>query len=166
MTTESLSLVVRKDRSYRLEGHGLALSASSSCAIDLEDRAIHPERVQVPPHLEVIAHWDGTSHESGLGNNILGNNGVLTLPTEIIKVPCVEATEETLVYYGAILLRKGDVVQFPDEEYPIFRMSVGAHYVDDFVMTERGGGYFLEFHHDKPHFHMPLLGGGRYILAR
>jgi len=166
MTTDALSLAVTKNQVYRVEENGLAISPSALYAIDLEDRAAHPERVQVPPYLEVIAQWDKTPHESGLGNNILGDNGILTIPSEILTVPCVEATTEALAYYGAILIQKGDVVRFPDEEYPIFRMTVGPHYVDAFLMTEQGGGFYLEFHHDKAHVHMPLQGGGCYILAR
>lgn len=165
MTTNELSLIVKRNQIYRVEEKGLSIASSAVYTIDLEDRAIHAEGVQAPPYLEVIAHWDTTPYESGLGNNILGDNGILTLPSETLMIPCVEATDQTLGYYGAILIQKGDVIRFPDEEYPIFRMSVGARYVDDFVMTE-GGGFYLEFHHDKPHFHMPLEGGGYYILAR
>lgn len=165
MTTEALSLVVKKNRVYRVEENGLVISPSALYAIDLEDQAIHPRKVQAPAYLEVMAHWDKTPHESGLGNNILGDNGILIIPSKILKVPYVEATSKALAYYGAILIQKGDVVRFPDEEYPIFRMTIGARYVDDFLMTD-GGGFYLEFHHDKPHFHMPLQGGGFYILAR
>lgn len=165
MTTEELSLVVTKSQVYRVEEEGLAISTSALEAIDLEDRAVHPEKVEVPPYLEVQARWDQTPQESGEGNNILGDNGILTLPSDILSVPCVEATNETLAYYGATLIRKGEVVRFPDEAFPIFRMTVGERYVDEFVMNE-GGGLYLEFHHDKPHFHMMFQGGGCYILAR
>lgn len=165
MTTDALSLIVKNNQVYKIKECGLALSSQTLYAIDLEDRATHPEKIEVPLYLEVEAHWDQTPQESGAGNNILGDNGILTLPFEILDVPSVEATNETLAYYGAMLIHKGDVVRFPDDEYPLFRMTVGDRYIDDFVMGE-GGGFYLEFHYDKPHFHMPLQGGGHYILAR
>lgn len=166
MTTDSLYLVVKENRVYQLEEDGLTISSPTPYTIDLETQTIHPEKVQAPPCLDVMADWDRTAHESGLGNNILGDNGILTIPSEILRIPCVEATNEALAYYGSMLIQKGDVVRFPEEEYPIFRLTVGVHYVEDFIMTEQGGGFYLEFHHDKPHFHMPLQGGGCYILAR
>lgn len=96
----------------------------------------------------------------------MGDNGRLILPFESIEIPCVEAKAENLAYYGAVLLKEGDAVRFPDEEYPIFSMSVGECYIDDFLMTDKGGGFYLEYHNDKPHFHMPIQGGGYYILGR
>lgn len=166
MTTDELHLVVNKYQTYRIGKKGLEMAASALLAIDLENLTPYVEKVQRPPYLEVEANWDKTPCESGSGNNILGDNGCLTIPSENIQIPWVEATPETLAYYGATLLKEGDVVRFPDEEYPIFKMTVGPRYIEDFLMTDRGGGFYLEYHHDKPHFHMPIRGGGYYILAR
>ncbi len=166
MTTDELHLVVSKDQTYRIGKNGLELSASALFAIDLENPISYEKKAQRPPYLEVEANWDKTPCESGSGNNVLGDNGCLTIPSENIQIPWVEATSETLAYYGAALLKEGDVVRFPDEEYPIFKMTVGPCYIEDFLMTDKGGGFYLEYHHDKPHFHMPIRGGGYYILAR
>ncbi len=166
MTTDELHLVVERMQAYRLGRDELRASISSLWAINLESQAAYPEKIQKPPCLEVEANWDETPYESGSGNNILGDNGLLTVPLEILQIPVVEATSETLAYYGGLLLKEGDLVQFPDAEYPIFKMTVGEHYVDHFLMTDEGGGFYLEYHHDKPHFHMPIEGGGYYVLAR
>jgi hypothetical protein len=57
-------------------------------------------------------------------------------------------------------------VQFEEEDYPIWAMNIGKNYVEGFLMANNG--YYLEYHHDKPHFHMPLSedASGHYILAR
>jgi hypothetical protein len=164
MTTDGILFVASNQQAYRIGKRGLEVSRSHVYAVDLESAAANPEKVKEPPYLEVSAKWDKTPHESGVGNNILGDNGLLSLPSEILQVPSVEATHETLAYYGAILLKQGDVVRFPDAQYPIFTMSVGSRYVEEYLMA--GPGYYLEYHHDKPHFHMPIDGGGHYLLAK
>lgn len=166
MTTEALQLIARKNQTYCLRKNGLQISVSGLYAIDLENQETLPGKIQIPPYLEVAANWDKTPHESGSENNILGDNGFLILPSEIIDVPVVEADTETLAYYGALLIHDGDLVQFSDAKFPIFKMTVGPRYIEDFLMTDRGGGFYLEYHRDKPHFHMPIQGGGCYILAR
>ena len=76
----------------------------------------------------------------------------------------MEATAETLAYYGALLIKSKDVIQFPDDDFPVFSMNVGEDYVRDFIMTEEGGGFYLEYHSDRPRFHMPIR-GGRFLSS-
>lgn len=166
MTTDALAYVVTNKKLYKIGQRGLEESLGSLYAVDLDYRSFHPWKIEKPLCLEIEAEWDKFARESGAGNNILGDNGLLFLPAATIVVPCVEATEETLAYYGAVLLRKGDVIQFPDQEYPIFQMTVGPRYIEKFLMTDQGGGFYLEYHYDKPHFHMPIQGGGYYLLAK
>jgi|JI9StandDraft_1071089.scaffolds.fasta_scaffold01748_15 hypothetical protein len=166
MTTEALHLAVRADEVYRVTSDGLAVGMPALYTINLEEEASRSVEALPPPHLEVAALWDRTPYEPAGESNILGGNGLLTIPFERIEVPCVAAARESLAYYGAILLKERDLIRFPDREYPIFKMTVGPRYIDEFLMAERGDGFYLEFHHDKPHFHMPLRGGGYYILAR
>jgi hypothetical protein len=102
----------------------------------------------------------------------LGGNGLFVIETEStrIEVPVENATSEKLAYYGAVALHIGDIVKFPEEEhnYPIWAMSLGKNYVNDYIMTEKAGGWYLEWHTDRPHFHMPLSkdATGVYLLGK
>lgn len=165
MFTLGLQHVVMNKCHYSIGSKGLEVS-KELFAIDLEERAASPKVVIPPLFVEIEAVWDKTPIYTGNENNILGDNGSLFLNTSLIKIPSVVATDETLAYYGATLVSPQDIVRFPDEHYPLFRMNVGEDYVENFIMTEQGGGLYLEFHHDKPHFHMPLKGSGNYLLAR
>ena len=69
-------------------------------------------------------------------------------------------------YYGATLLPMDKVVRFSNDNFPIFEMEIGENYIRDYIMTEEGGGFYLEFHNDQPHFHMPLDGSGYYLLGK
>lgn len=166
MTTFGLEMVVRSDEVYRLTPEGLQLSKDWIGSLDLEEATKHPARIEAPDFVEVRAVWDSTPAAPGEGNNILGDNGTLILPTTTLEIPSVEAREDLLAYYGATLIRPGDTVRFPNEEFPIWSMEVGERYVDEFLMTEQGGGFYLEYHTDRPHFHLLRKGGGHYILAK
>jgi hypothetical protein len=168
MTTLGLAQAVSNQKVYRIMNGKLedVISKSSLDVIDLEERASHPHEVKIPPYLEVEALWDDQPLSSGNGNNILGDNGRLILDRDVIEVPTVQASNEMLAYYGATLIEEGDIVHFPDEVFPLFRMQVGEKYVSDTLMTDAGGGFYLEYHDDAPHFHLPLHGAGHYLLAR
>jgi hypothetical protein len=166
MNTLGCEFLTDKNRSYKLTARGIEPSSSQIGSIDLEEVAARASSVIAPPHLEIEAIWDKTPFASGSGNNILGDNGQLILEPKTLEIPLVKATEETLAYYGAIALKPGDVFSFPDSGYPIFKMSVDPDYVERFIMTPEGDGFYLEYHADKPHLHMPIQGGGAYLLAK
>ena len=132
--------------------------------INLEERLSLPLPPAPPPYVEIDAVWDKTPIESGDENNILGGNGLFLIDTAFINVPVVEASDETLAYYGGRIVQFGDVVEFPDDDFPIWAMNLGENYVKDFVMTQKGGGMYLEYHCDRPHFHMPLTDDARGYL--
>lgn len=148
---------------------GLARAESSSPAIDLE-RAAHERHDPPPPHAVVTAKWD-TEVTVGHGNeNILGDNVVFTVEgsATAVKIPVVEATKAATSYYAATVVHDGDTVVFPVDNYPIWGMRLGKEYVRNYLMTERGHGFYLEYHNDAPHWHQPLSrdSGGFYILGR
>ena len=166
MVTTGLYDSVSNKHPYKLTPIGFEPSSRTFSAIDLEYRAQNPVNIKKPPALSIKAKWDTNRYESGDQNNILGDNGRLELPCEFIDVPVVEATSETLAYYGALLIAPGEVVSFPDENYPIWHMEIGDEYIDRFLMQKEGGGFYLEYHTDQPHFHMALYGDGCYLLAK
>jgi hypothetical protein len=165
MTTLGLEQVVEKTKQYCVGTNGLKLT-NEIYAIDLEERASKPSHIQIPPFVQIKAKWEKQAIESGNGNNILGDNGLLSINQEVIHIPVVEATTPLLAHYGAILINKGETIRFPNDIYPIFRMNIGKNYVENFIMSKEGGGFYLEFHTDQPHFHMPIKGGGYYLLGK
>lgn len=166
---ETLGLVKTVTVAETFEIQGMKINRSADLyALDLEEKAANPSAFIQPDHLQFTAEWSGTVLTSGEGNNILGDNGGLFCDESILKIPKVTATSETLAYYGALLIPQDTAVRFPSREpYPLWRMRVGTSYVSDYIMNEQGGGgFYLEYHHDQPHFHMVLDGGGYYLLAK
>lgn len=155
-------------QTFTFDEKGLPLPSQELFALDLESEASRPSIIRVPEYLEFTAEWDQHPITSGEGNNILGDNGGLYFEQSCLQIPVVQATNETLAYYGALLIPEGEAVRFPNvEAYPLWKMHVGPRYVDDFLMTEEGGGgFYLEYHHDQPHFHYIVNGGGYYLLAK
>lgn len=164
MVTKGLDHLVKNLETYELSAQGLKPS-KELFPVDLEQRASNPLIVQTPPLLEIEAKWEKKASFSGQSNNILGDNGRLVLSSLAITVPVVVAEDPTLAFYGATLITN-EAIRFPDAEYPIWSMEVGNDYVKDYIMSNEGGGMYLEFHTDQPHFHMPLNGGGYYLLAK
>lgn len=85
-----------------------------------------------------------------------------------LEIPVVEATEDSLAYYGAELLNTDEVFKMTEEAFPIWNILIGEEYLNKFIMTEQGGGISLECQMDKPHFHMPAnkKSHGYYILGK
>lgn len=167
MDTLGLVTTVQSRDVFQVDGKTVELS-KELFAFDLEQEATHPLRIVQPDHLEFTAEWDSSVLASGEGNNILGDNGGFYFKESNLRVPVVKATAETLAYYGAVLIPDNTAVRFPNEApFPIWKMEVGNDYVKDYIMNENGGGgFYLEFHRDQPHFHMILNGGGYYLLAK
>lgn len=168
METFGLHCIVKNNETYQLTQNGLRIATThtSSLPIDLEQRATHPPQVEQPPYLEIDATWDSAISVTGEHSNILGDNGRLLLPQKHIRIPAVIATEPLLAYYGATLIKNGDSIRFSNDVYPIWGMRISENYVRDFLMSAQGGGFYLEYHRDQPHFHYALKGAGHYLLAK
>lgn len=165
MQTLGLQHVVNKSEQYIVTPEGLK-AASILFPIDLEERVSNPRHIEKPSYLEIEAIWDTTPLLHGDGNNILGDNCNLFFGEKELKIPIVQATDATLAYYGATLIEQGDELQFQTDLYPLFRMNIEQSYVADFIMSDAGGGLYLEYHNDKPHFHLNVKGEGFYLLAK
>ena len=171
MQTHGLHTMVERDRHYRVSAeHGLQATDTCRGLIDLEQDVIDNSHSQPPPHASFIADWDTRVHCSGGSENALGDNGLLTLVThkQILNVPLIDAERSALLYYGATLVNNQAVVCFPNDSYAIWHVGIGENYIDSFLMSDKGKGFYLEYHNDRPHWHQPLAAdcGGVYILAR
>lgn len=164
---KTLGLIRTVDAEHPIQIKGTRIEpAKGIFPIDLEEAATNPSSIAVPEHLEFEAKWDNTAVSNK--NNILGNNGGLFFKEASLQIPSVKATPATLAYYGAVLIPENTPILFPNREpFPLWKMDVGQNYVQDMIMNENeAGGFYLEFHHDQPHFHMILEGGGHYLLAK
>jgi len=125
---------------------------------------------KIPQHLQIDGLWDETAIITGAGENVLGHNVQLKVNTheQSIHVPLVEADASNLAYYGAAIFKDKDRVVFGEEAYPLWKMQLGENYVDQYLMTEEGKGFYLEWHTDRPHWHQPVTPdcGGFYLLAK
>jgi hypothetical protein len=175
MLGKGLHRVLDTRKKYALTSAGVTEVSSEKDAINVQemynaalDGAKRPDDV-----LDFHAQWLKKGQGGAEANaNILGDNGRMiidTVSTALHVIP-IEPTPEHLAYYGAVLLHKGNTVEFPEHahQYPLWTMSLGASYVEDYLMTEKGGGWYLEWHTDKPHLHMPLCedAAGAYLLAK
>ena len=175
MLTNGLHRVLVRGKKYAITSAGVDEVSSDKDAIHIQEmysaaqvRAKRPDKV-----LDFQAQWLRKGQGGAEANaNILGDNGRIIIDTvsTTLHLPPIEPTPEHLAYYGAVLLNKGDIVEFPDHahQYPLWTMSLGASYVADYLMTDKGGGWYLEWHTDKPHLHMPLCedATGTYLLGK
>lgn len=165
MTTLSTQTVVHRSDHLKITKDGL-VKVNEIYALDLEAKTKDTVNSQKPQAATFKAVWIKTSSEANRGNNILGDNGLMLLEADRLKIPVVMATDELISYYGAALLPMNEVIRFSNDDFPIFEMDIGEHYIRDYIMTEQGGGFYLEYHNDQPHFHMPIEGDGYYLLAK
>ncbi|WP_089936155.1 hypothetical protein [Candidatus Entotheonella palauensis] len=171
MTAIGLHRIVKSCEAYQVSARcGLTPAEHDDDARDLESEATSHEHNIPPEHVVVTAVWDIGAVVDGGQENILGDNVMFRIQTQAteIAIPVLEATPRHLGYYGAVLVDEGAVIRFPNPEYPIWKMSLGKRYVEGFIMTPQGKGFYLEYHHDRPHWHQPLTedSGGYYILAK
>jgi len=81
--------------------------------------------------------------------------GVLEIEADCMKIPVGDSTNEQLQFYGARLLRDGDVFCLSEKvDLPLFEVEIGKEYVKEYMMKEKGaGGIYMEYH-DAPHLHI------------
>lgn len=171
MTALGLHRVARSAEVYRVSSErGLEVIEEPTEAIELEASVQRARTDAVPAHTTITATWDETGPRQADSENVLGDSDLFQIDGDLteIELPILEATSEGMGYYGAVLVDDGAHVRFPAPDYPIWKMELGATYIDGLVMTDAGTGFYLEYHRDRPHWHQPLTAdsGGYYILAK
>lgn len=83
-----------------------------------------------------------------------------------IEIPVVPAKNEYLNYYHAHLITLGQTIKISNHSFPIWKMKISKDYVKNYLMTQNGGGFYLEYHKDPPHYHHYLQDKGYYILRK
>lgn len=174
MDALGLHQVFEKNTAYTLSKQGLVKAASltgvKKVPEDFRIKAVHPNSVIIRGKwITTLSQKDSKEEKI---SNILGKNSRLVITTngKKIHIPIEEASSEKLSYYGAVAIPMGEKVIFPQQEegYPIWAMSLGKTYAKDYIMSEKAGGWYLEWHTDRPHFHMPLSqdANGFYLLGK
>jgi hypothetical protein len=146
---------LKTDNIYYIDKKGIQEKSASDTDLPIHSFEEEPSSEMPPKHIEV----------EGLVNKDLK----LTTELKKIDIPVVEATEESLAYYGAELINSKETFACLEDDFPVWNILVGEEYLDNFIMTEEGGGGMsLEFQMDKPHFHMPVSkeSHGYYILGK
>ena len=171
MTAFGLHTVAKSDKAYISSSKsGLIETQDTDGVIALENEVLMNQHNQAPKHIQLKAEWQKEAYDDGGQENILGDNVCFKVDGDIKQVglPIIEADSKSLLYYGALLIDDGQAVCFPNKEYPIWKMQLGSNYVNGYLMTEKGKGFYLEWHTDSPHWHQPLTedAGGYYILGK
>jgi len=171
MTAIGLHRVARSSEVYRVSAErGLELIEGIAEAIALESLVAAARNDDAPPHTMISARWGQPNASLDDSENVLGDSVLFQVDGDVteIEIPVLDATSEGMGYYGAVLVDEGALVRFPGPDYPIWKMELGETYVDGMLLSDQGTGFYLEYHHDRPHWHQPLTSdsGGYYILAR
>lgn len=157
---------IKPNRTYRVNKTHL-----QSCELNL-GRPIKPIKPTIsssfiPPHTKVKNTWNNDHIYDNTANNILGSNGEFQINGDL-TIPIIPTTQTNLDFFNCKLLKHFDHITIDSpKEVPLTIMQIGKNYVKDYLLTESGGGCYLEFH-DVPHFHMPLndKSGGHLILGK
>lgn len=171
MTAFALHQVVRSKAAYTFSrAQGLVPCFADTPVIDPDKFIQNHAQSTAPDHIRVLAHWNNDAKIESGAENILGDNVTLSIDTDLesIEIPVLEASPNNMLYYGAMLFHEGDRLQFNTDNYPIWKMELGQNYVNDFLMTDAGKGFYFEWHLDRPHWHQPLTEDacGFYLLAK
>ena len=160
-TTNVLTPVLAPKSSFLIKDGSVSSSPVSA------DRQLMTVGI-TPPRAKFNGEWRGKNEGSSVGS-VLGGIEKLIMDETIINIPVVMASNENLLYYGAYMIKDGEIM---DVESPvpliIAGVTVGETYIRGFIMSRKyGGGEYLEYH-DTPHFHMPLdqEAGGVLILGK
>ena len=158
LTVIDLYKTIKSDHSYYIDEKGLKENKTEDSDVTIlgSEDCIPPKLF--PSHVEVEAKW--TSNLDG--------NGTFIMASDHLEIPVIEATEDSLAYYGGILLNTKEAFTLSDEGFPIWNILIGEEYLNDFILTEKGGGMTFECQMDKPHFHMPASkeSHGYYVLGK
>jgi len=151
MVTEDIIGYVKPGKHYKVTLKGLGETDEK---IGL---AVNSKTKETIKYQAVTGKWSPAKTNEYSDANLLGGFGTLEIGETTLEIPEVLATEQSLAFYGAKLIKINDVFQFEtNEELPVTIMNIGKNYVQDYLkIPHLGGGTYIE-HHDRPHFHLPI----------
>jgi hypothetical protein len=151
MITDDVVGTVEPGERYQIALDGLVSTDGEVSESFKQQRHGHP-----PAHVRFHGAWITTDDTNATDANILGGSGTLQIDQTELWIPQVVATAKNLSFYGAKLVKVGDIIEFEtDASLPVTLTSVGSTYVEHYLKVEnKGGGAYIEFH-DRPHLHVP-----------
>ena len=164
MKTQKLVTISDESTYFKVKANALETIAKPAHYINLEK--ISFEDSQKPTCVVLNIKWLPKNQHSGKINNILGDNGALLIDKPQIDIPVLTAQNEYLHYYHAHRVEPGDNIKISSLAFPIWKMKISKNYIRKFLLTPTGGGFYLEYHHDQPHYHHNIHGEGYYILGK
>lgn len=149
MKTTDILGHVETDNTYIIKPDGLELTDTP-----IPTQPIQPTQ---PPNTVILKNrWNLENKLKVVNSNILGSNVEFVVDMDTITIPIAETSSTNLEYFGAQLLKHGDTITISTPyPIPITKMDIGKNYVSNYLLTEKGGGCYLEYH-DTPHLHMPV----------
>lgn len=133
---------------------------------ELKLRRINAEEPKEDYSIKVQAKWvsgkdGGGLPDVGSSSNVFGATGSLLVNEPDIDFPVIESHDPnfdaTLAFYGAKLLKPLEPFNMGYDK-PLFGMEYDTRlpgYIQDYVMTEYGGGGLFVEHHPFPHIWFP-----------
>lgn len=114
-------------------------------------------KISIPKHCILKGKWEHSKDTQKDKSNILGNIGSFISENDTLEIPIAHTKLETLAYYKAILINKGDCLKFQTKiPLPLFSMEIGKDYIKEYMLKEEhANGIFIEYH-NLPHLHMPI----------
>ncbi len=158
LTVIDLYKTIKSDHSYYIDEKGLKENKPEDSDVPILGSEECKAPKLAPNHVEVEANWSSN----------LDGNGKFIMQSDHLEIPVIEATKDSLAYYGGVLLNSKEAFTLSEEDFPIWNILIGEKYLNNFILTEKGGGMSFECQMDKPHFHMPASkeSHGYYILGK
>jgi hypothetical protein len=125
----------------------------------------HKKDYKIPNNIFVPGYFVNSNINNN-NNNILGYNDYFISKMEHIVIPESPIEQKYLNFYGATLIKPNMLFQMENNQaMPIFKMTIGQDYVENYLLKEEfGNGFYIETH-DTPHFHQPLnIHSSGYII--
>lgn len=149
---------IESNNLYLSEAQSQSQSQSRNPCINRLKKIKSKNNIKEPLYTKIKNKWN-CYHQNNLDvnsdNNILGTNGEFQIDSNL-TIPLIETTSENLEFYNCTLICQHDRIKIDSpKKIPLTVMQIGSNYAKDYLLTEIGGGCYLEYH-DVPHFHMPL----------
>jgi len=154
MKTTDILGHVETGNTYILKDNGLELTKATKTIEIIETNQSSNNQ---PLNTMILKNrWNSENKFKVDNSNILGLNVEFVVDTDTMSIPIEETNQTNLSYFGAHLLKHGDIITINSPyPIPITKIEIGKNYIDGYLLTDMGGGCYLEYH-DTPHLHMPV----------
>ena len=154
MRTNKLVCVLAPNCTFKFDGtHLICLKPNET---DLPEKKL-PHKIPPINSVNVSGKFVKNQLTEQTKNNILGKNDLFITKKIYLTIPETFTSEQTLKIFNCKLIKPGNTVKFEcDNELPLFEVSVGPDYVQEYLLQPGyGNGFYIETH-NTPHYHQPM----------